>query len=95
MCVCRIHSDSIILFTYVFTLCTLSVHLISTQGEDVRYLVTKIFDYVREQFVKGKASSAKNFILNAALVAQNKHALGLLDKVNTCELNSWCMYWSM
>lgn len=54
-------------------------------GEDVRHLVAKVFDYVREQFVKGKVSTAKNFILHAALVAQNKHALGLLDKVNTSQ----------
>lgn len=63
------------------------------QGEDVRGTVGTLFDQIRDHFVKGKASSAKNYILNAALVAQNKHAVSVMDKINTskwvgCECSS-------
>ena len=55
------------------------------QGEDVRGTVGTLFDQIRDHFVKGKVSTAKNYILNAALVAQNKQAVSGLDKVNTSE----------
>ena len=63
------------------------------QGEDVRGTVGTLFDQIRDHFVKGKVSSAKNYILNAALVAQNKHAVSVMDKINTskwvgCERSS-------
>ena len=51
----------------------------------MRGTVGTLFDQIRDHFVKGKVSTAKNYILNAALVAQNKHAVSGLDKVNTSE----------
>lgn len=59
------------------------------QGEDVRGTVGTLFDQIRDHFVKGKVSSAKNYILNAALVAQNKHAVTVMDKINTSEYVEW------
>ena len=53
------------------------------KGEDVRGIVNKVSKHINEQFINGKVASAKSFILNSALVAQNKHALPLTEKVNT------------
>ena len=60
-----------------------------TQGEDVRGTVGTLFDQIRDHFVKGKVSTAKNYILNAALVAQNKHAVSVMDKINTSKWVGW------
>ena len=49
----------------------------------MRGTVGTLFDQIRDHFVKGKVSTAKNYILNAALVAQNKHAVSVMDKINT------------
>ena len=45
----------------------------------------EIISLVQLNFVEGNASSAKAFVTDCAIVAQNRHYIGGLDKAPYCE----------
>ena len=57
-----------------------------TQSEDIHEYIDEIIFYIRDQFVDGKASTAKNLIMDSVIVTQNRHCIAMLDKVSYGEL---------
>jgi hypothetical protein len=48
--------------------------------DDVRKYVDEVISLVQMNFVEGNASSARTFVTDCAIVAQNRHYIGALDK---------------
>ena len=61
--------------------CTTHTHT-RTQSEDIHEYIDEIIFYIRDQFVDGKASTAKNLIMDSVIVTQNRHCIAMLDKVS-------------
>ena len=53
-----------------------------TQAEDIHEYIDEIIFYIRDQFVDGKASTAKNLIMDSVIVTQNRHCIAMLDKAS-------------
>ena len=47
--------------------------------------IDEILEYLRDQFVCGKVSSAKNLIYDCVVVTQNRHCITILDRATYCE----------
>lgn len=54
----------------------------SYQIDEVRLYVDEIISLITLSFVEGNATSAKTLITDCAVVAQNRHFIGILDKVS-------------
>ena len=50
--------------------------------EEVREYIDEIVFYIRDQFVDGRISTAKNLVMDCVIVTQNRHCIALLDKVS-------------
>ena len=48
--------------------------------------IDEILQYIRDQFVSGKVSSAKNMIYDCVVVTQNRHCITILDRAAYGEL---------
>ena len=48
--------------------------------------IDDILQYIRDQFVTGKVSSAKNLIHDCVVVTQNRHCITILDRAAYGEL---------
>lgn len=46
----------------------------------MRECIDEITSYIKEQFIGGKFSAAKNLLLDCVVVTQNRHCLGVLDR---------------
>jgi hypothetical protein len=56
------------------------------QSAEVHKYIDEILQYIRDQFVMGKVSSAKNLIYDCVVVTQNRHCITILDRAAYCEL---------
>ena len=56
------------------------------QSAEVHKYIDEILEYLRDQFVCGKVSSAKNLIYDCVVVTQNRHCITILDRAAYCEL---------
>ena len=44
--------------------------------------IDEIVFYIRDQCVDGKATTARNLVMDSVTVTQHKHCIALLDKVD-------------
>lgn len=55
------------------------------QIDDIRKHIDEIISLIQINFVDGNATSAKSFVNECAIVAQNRHYIAGLDKAPYCK----------
>ena len=58
---------------------------LSRQVEEAREYIDEIVFYIRDQFVDGRISTAKNLVMDCVIVTQNRHCIAQLDKASYSE----------
>ena len=53
--------------------------------------VNEILQYIRDQFVEGKVSTAKNLVCDCVTVTQNRHCITMMDRATYCEYVFMCL----
>ena len=57
------------------------------QVDEIREYIDEIIFYIRDQFVDGRISTAKNLVMDCVIVTQNKHYIAALEKASYCKDN--------